>query len=134
MSLMDWNDKLDIGVEKMNNEHKNLLNIMNKLFDLYEHKASYLEQKKYLDQLRDATVAHFKNEESYMESLNFEGIKQHKIIHTQLISKFLSHYSDFESKKEFSDQFFQFLTLWLNAHIQGIDKKYGECAQTKKAG
>jgi hypothetical protein len=39
---MVLNDKLDIGVEKMKNEHNNLLNMVNKLFDLYENKASFL--------------------------------------------------------------------------------------------
>jgi hemerythrin len=32
MSLLDWSDRLDIGVDAMNREHQQLLRIMNMLF------------------------------------------------------------------------------------------------------
>jgi hemerythrin len=132
MSLMEWNSNLDIGVDAMNDEHKVLLKYMNQLFDLYHAKADYGRQKTVLDQLKDATIKHFTQEEAYMEKIGFEGIASHKIIHKQLLEKFTVHYQEFEQKQQFNEGFFTFLKMWLSAHIQGIDIKYGEFSRSKK--
>ncbi len=134
MSLMDWNKSLDIGVEAMNNDHKVLLKYMNELYDLYDAKADFAAQKVVLDKLKDATILHFQDEEKYMEKICFEGIDMHKIVHINLLAKFTEHYQDFISRHSFNEGFFQFLKLWLSAHIVGIDLKYAEFSrQAKKA-
>ncbi|MFZ4713133.1 MAG: bacteriohemerythrin [Bacteriovoracaceae bacterium] len=125
MSLMDWNEKLDIGVEEMNCEHKMLLQIMNKLYDDFLGSASYDVLKENLDLLKEKTIEHFQHEEAYMEKINFEGLPGHKFIHKSLLEKFLVFYQEFVTLKKLSEDFFQFLKIWLSAHIQGIDCKYG---------
>lgn len=132
MSLMNWNDALDIGVHEMNVEHKILLDFMNKLFQLHNAKASFEDQKSVLNELKSATVTHFNHEEAYMEKIGWEGLPQHKYIHQTLIENFTKHYDKFMTVGHLSDEFFHFLKFWLSAHIQGIDKKYGEFANTKK--
>lgn len=59
-----------------------------------------------------------------MESINFDGVVRHKLIHKQLLSDLGEYYSTFKKTGELSLETFQFLAFWLKSHICGIDKKY----------
>jgi hemerythrin-like metal-binding protein len=133
MPLMNWDNKLDIGVHEMNHEHQGLLKCMNELYDAWESKVPVATQKILLDQLKEATIQHFQSEEAYMEKIGWEGLDVHRYIHKSLLETFSKHYQNFLEKGELSMDFFEFLRLWLAAHIQGIDKKYGEFGAAKKS-
>ena len=126
MSLMNWNDKLDIGVDQMNDQHKIILQYMNTLYDDFQADKSFSTLKYTLDYLKDYTVKHFKEEEDYMESIQYEGIKSHKLIHEKLLKTFSEHYENIIATQSLNDDFFHFLKFWLSSHIQGIDVKYGK--------
>lgn len=135
MSLMDWNDRLDIGVKEMNDEHKVLLKYMNELHDLCEKKASEKDISVSLDNLAKYTEKHFKDEEAYLESIKYADCDLHKTIHADLLKKLSSFHTQFKQKgvSALNFEFFVFLKTWLSAHIQGIDMKYGKFAKGKAA-
>lgn len=124
MSIMEWDSSLDIGVEEMNDQHKVLLDIMNRMHDEYEKDESSSMLGMLLNQLETATVKHFSEEEQFMEQHNYPGLGMHKNVHKSLLSKFADHKKTFEQTGVMDDAFFAFLKLWLTAHIQGIDAKY----------
>lgn len=125
MTIMTWSDSLDIGVAEMNGQHQTLIEIMNRLHDQFEADAEMSEQKKTLEELANFTVKHFGEEEQYMASIDYPLLDTHKRIHANLLEEFGSHKTSFEETGELTTKFFSFLKLWLTAHIQGIDKKYG---------
>jgi hemerythrin-like metal-binding protein len=133
MKLMEWNEALDIGVHDMNNEHKGLLDYMNKLYDLHNSKAKSYELKMILDKLKNATVDHFAHEEAYLDKIGWSNANTHKLIHKNLLNEFSTHYTKFETEGKLTEEFFRFLKFWLGAHIQGIDKKYGDFVNKKTA-
>ena len=132
MSLLDWSKSLDIGVDAMNSEHKVLLEIMNRLYDRNAAKAERQELKAILKELGDYTVKHFADEEAYLLSIQFPELEKHKLIHKSLLEKFGAHAADFSKSGVLENSFFEFLKMWLSAHIQGIDMKYGDYAKTHK--
>lgn len=60
-----------------------------------------------------------------MASIDYPLLDTHKRIHANLLEEFGAHKTNFEKTGELTTKFFSFLKLWLTAHIQGIDKKYG---------
>ncbi len=132
MGFFEWNDKLDIGVQDMNREHKHLLGIMNRLFDRNQAKADRAEIKGLLKELGEYTVKHFGDEEKYFDSIKFPESEKHKLIHKDLLEKFGAHVAAFDKGGDLGDGFFAFLKMWLSGHIQGIDAKYGEFSKEKK--
>lgn len=134
MPIMLWDSKFDIGVKSMNDEHKQILDLMNKLYDQNTAKVARPEIQKTLVALAQCTINHFKDEEAYMESIGFPEFEVHKIVHKKLLEKFTEHKDAFEkgSSPTISQSFFDFLRMWLSAHIQGIDAKYG--AHSKSCG
>lgn len=126
---MEWNSELDIGVEEMNDQHKKLLDLMNILYSDFNLKVPFEKAKITLDELKNYTIQHFKEEEEYMESVNFDGLVNHKLIHQQLLNKFEELYLEMLDSKEFNQKFFEFLKFWLTSHIKGIDTKYASFAK-----
>lgn len=133
MSLMDWNEKLNVGVDQMNDQHKVILTYMNTLYDDYQANKPFSVLKSSLDSLKDYTIKHFKEEEEYMESIDYDGIASHKIIHEKLLKTLGEHYENITSTQKFNNDFFHFLKFWLSSHIQGIDVKYGKLKDQKSA-
>lgn len=129
MAILEWSDELNVGVNSMNDQHKVLLDLMNTLHDKFKAQAEFEELKVTLDLLKDKTIKHFKDEEAFMESFAYEKLKSHKAIHKQLLENFGKHYQSFLDEKALNDDFFNFLQLWLRAHIKGIDKQYGEASK-----
>ncbi|HPG24436.1 MAG: hemerythrin family protein [Spirochaetaceae bacterium] len=125
MTVLAWSDAFDVGVDKMNEEHQRLIDLMNRLHDLYEGDASRSEQKKTFDELAKYTVKHFADEEAYMESIEWPGLVTHRHIHAKLLDDLGTHKAAFDKGGELSSKLFSFLKIWLKAHIQGIDRKYG---------
>ena len=123
---MQWSDNLDVGVSSMNAQHQKILNLMNSMYDRYKAGEDFSSYAGLLDELKDFTIQHFKEEEEYMASINFVGLEAHQQIHKQLLEKFTEHYTEILKAKSLNDKFCGFLKLWLSAHIQGIDVKYGK--------
>lgn len=136
MALFDWDNSLSVGVNDMDLEHKEILSLMNLLYDRNSKGADRPELDKIFTDLLTYTVKHFSDEERFMESINYDGIDRHKIIHTDLLGKAKKHYEDFKSSSgNVSNATFDFLRLWLSAHIRGVDTQYGHVAiKLKKAG
>jgi hemerythrin len=134
MSLMDWDlKKFDVSVPAMNRQHEGLVAVMNSLYERHKAKAGKDELDKLLVKLRDLTVKHFHDEETYFDSIGFPLADNHRRIHQKLVEDFVKHYEGFTATGVLSDGFFSFLRLWLTSHIMHIDRKYGEFSQQRGA-
>jgi hemerythrin-like metal-binding protein len=131
MAYFEWQDRLDVGVDAMNGEHKRLIEIMNRLHARNAGGADRQELARIVVELADYTVEHFAHEERFMSSVGYPEVEKHKLIHRDLLEKLGGHRARFEKAGgTLDEEFFAFLKLWLVAHIQGLDKKYGAHTQT----
>jgi hemerythrin len=136
MPIMEWDDSLDIGVDAMNNEHKQILAIMNKIYDADEAGQTGTGINALVDRLAAVTVGHFRDEEAYMDKIGFPGVGPHRLIHKDLLTKYGEHATKIKAAGgKVHPEFLSFLKRWLTAHIRSIDIKYGNLAnELKKAG
>lgn len=126
MPLMNWDSSLDVGVDKMNDEHQQILSLMNRIYDAREAGQTGPDIITLLERLGQVTIDHFRDEEAYMEKIGYPGITSHKLIHKDLLDKFTAFASEIKANGgEVPEKFLTFLKLWLSAHIRGIDMKYG---------
>ena len=129
MPIMTWDQSLDIGVSAMNDDHKQILDAMNRIYDASEAGRTGEEVNRLVSRLGEICVAHFKDEESYMASIGFPGLPNHKFVHVALLERYAEHAAQIKAAGGRADNvFFHFLQHWLTAHIKGIDVKYGEHA------
>lgn len=133
-SFFKWDQsRLTTHVDAMDNEHKKLIEIMNKLYDRNENKAGKAELAAIVRELASWTVTHFEHEEKFFDTLPYSHATVHKKIHRDLIERLKGHQAEFEKTGTLSPAFFQFLKTWLTAHIMGVDTKYGEVATKRSA-
>ena len=125
MPFYQWNQEfLTVKVDAMDHEHQILIDKMNKLFDAYKGHKPRQEIETYLTDFVNYTLTHFHDEEAYMEKIAFAGLATHKIIHKQLLGQVTGYVEEFRRTGEFTEAFFDFLSVWLTSHIRGIDTKY----------
>jgi hemerythrin-like metal-binding protein len=128
MPFLNWEDRFELGVKKMDNEHKGLIDTMNALFEQNERNESRARLRSTLLELERRTVEHFKHEEEYQQSINFPGFAVHKRVHQNLLERLEGYKKAFLAGEDLSPDFFTFLKLWLSGHIVGVDPKYARHA------
>lgn len=119
-----------LGVEAMDAEHLHLEQLLQ---GLSRGKDSYVTKPEILAQLKelvDATEAHFRHEEAYMEALDFPSFKGHRVVHMRLMHALrrLEHEYASDPEPELSGHFLDFLEIWLHRHITEDDKQYADHA------
>lgn len=134
MPIMKWNDGLDIGVDAMNREHQGILDLMNTIYDRAKEGETGDAINALVAKLGDVCVKHFDHEEDFMREVGFPGFDSHKRLHTKLLDRYTQLAADIKAAGGVAgDDFFNFLRFWLGSHIRGIDAKYADHANGKKA-
>ncbi|KYG61923.1 hypothetical protein AZI85_06850 [Bdellovibrio bacteriovorus] len=133
-SFFQWDPvRLTTHVDAMDREHQKLIEIMNRLYEKNQAKASTTELKALVNELASWTVTHFEHEEKYFDTLEYAQANVHKKIHKDLLARLGTFKTEFEKSGVLTDAFFQFLKTWLSAHIMGIDVKYSEAKKKSAA-
>lgn len=119
-----WTKEYEIGIPSVDEQHKQLVRLMNDLFD-----AMRINDTKgivsVLDGLVQYTDYHFNQEELLMEHNKYPELEGHAKIHdgfSSKIEKFKQGY--LEGKADLSDELLEFLKKWLINHILVQDKQY----------
>jgi hemerythrin len=125
MPIMTWDKTLDIGVEAMNEDHREILNAMNDLFDAHARGTTGVTVNKLVARLGEVCILHFAREEEFMRQTGYPGFIAHKALHEKLLTRYreLSEAIRIAGGVANPD-FFNFLKFWLNSHIKGLDTKY----------
>ncbi len=127
METIVWNTALILGIEKMDNQHKRLVDMTNSLIQAKSAGKDKDIIESLLSDLFIYTVTHFNDEEELMEKSSFEGLADHRDKHLEFrdkIMRFKEKYDNGDS--EFSDDLISYLRDWLVDHIQSIDKEYAK--------
>lgn len=134
-SFFVWDpSKYSVHVMAMDQEHQELIKIMNRLYEKADSNADKSVVGPILKELGEFVLKHFADEEAFFDKLqNYDKKEVHKQIHKDLVDKFLVHAGKFEQTGKLTPDFFAFLKVWLTAHIAGVDMKYGEAAGNKAA-
>ncbi|HYD31505.1 MAG TPA: bacteriohemerythrin [Azospirillaceae bacterium] len=133
MPLMNWNDKMSVGVQQFDDEHKRLVAMLNDLFDAVQAGKGKDVLGKILDGLIDYTKKHFANEEQHFTKFAYPDLAAHKKEHEDLAKQVLDVQKKYHAGNTatLSMEVMNFLKNWLVKHIQGTDKKYGPFLNAK---
>jgi len=124
--LITWNDTYSVGYLEIDNQHKNLVNLINNLYDSFWKGEADDIIKDIIIELIKYTDYHFKTEEKYFEKYNYsdsaEHIEQHKAFVIQ-VTNFFEEYK--KGSDTLTYDVTNFLKDWLLNHIKCSDKKFG---------
>ncbi|MDR0723221.1 MAG: bacteriohemerythrin [Treponema sp.] len=130
-----WEDRYSVGIPSIDEQHKELLVLTNKLYDACregEEKAR-VYFKEVIRNAVDYVQFHFTSEERIMERINFPELATHKVQHTTFVKQVLAEVKNFENGKTFvPNNFVRFLRDWILTHIAMSDIKYADYIHTLK--
>lgn len=127
MALVDWSDKLSIGIPEVDAEHQHLVAILNELDEAMRSGKGTRIMGQILARLLDYTETHFKSEEGLMAESAYPGLALHQTQHRQLMEKAGHLRQKFiGSNQRITREMMDFLKYWLSNHILVDDKAFGE--------
>ncbi len=130
--LMRWDSSLQLGIGQIDEQHKQLVTMINDLHRAMKQRQTMATMSGILERLVSYTVYHFGNEEKLFQKHGYPEYDQHKKIHETLVGKVV----EFKTKIDRGDstismELMDFLKDWLVTHIKGTDKKYVPFLQAK---
>lgn len=132
--LIEWNQGFSVGVAEMDNQHKQLVTLLNDLYSAMQSQKSSEIIGKVLNKLISYTEKHFSDEEEFMKKHSYPDIKSQIKEHTAFTDKVLKFKSDYDAgKTSMSVSITSFLKDWLINHISLSDKKYGDYVNKKSS-
>lgn len=128
-----WSDEYSVGIAEIDKEHKELVNILNRLFVAVSRREGHKVIAGILDALLAYTQTHFALEERLLQQAQYAGLAEHKEEHRLLIAQLDSLCKKFMvDEKPIYFEMLSFLRTWLREHIRGSDTKYS--AALSRAG
>jgi len=132
MAFIDWNDTYSVGVVKIDNQHKRLVQIINELSDAMGAGKGKDVLGNVLKELIAYVNTHFKTEEEMMVQFGYEEYENHRYEHEKLTDEVKRFFDDYQAGKALlSVQIMNFLRNWLMDHIVVKDKKFGKFLNSK---
>lgn len=126
MALLTWNEKFSVQVRQFDDEHKQLIALVNQLHDAMKMGQGKQVVGDILRGLISYTRNHFASEERLMKSHGYPEYEKHKKEHNQLTLSVLDLQKEYDAgNAPLSQSVMAFLKDWLTNHIQGMDKGYG---------
>ncbi len=124
--LIPWNDSFTVNVKVFDDQHKQLVGLINKLHRAMKTRRAGQAIVEILSQLVDYTKVHFKAEEDAMRKHGYPDLADQEEKHKQLVARV----AETQAKVSTGDAMvsvdvMDFLKDWLVTHIQGSDKEYG---------
>lgn len=132
MSLLTWNNLFSVGVKEIDNQHKKLVAIANRLNDAMKDGVGKDVLATILADLLAYTESHFAFEERLMDQYNYPLSPQHKAEHRELVKTVGEFSRQLEKgEAELTSGVMNFLRDWLSRHIMNSDKMFGRDLNSK---
>jgi hemerythrin len=121
-----WDDSFSVGFNPIDDQHKNLVEIINELFvackdGVFAADIAFLQTVK---KTLEYTETHFADEEEYMREVNYPRFNEHKEQHEDFVASVLETIEEFEAGNTEPIDMARFLKKWLLNHIAVTDKQY----------
>jgi hemerythrin len=128
MALITWGPKLMLGIQQIDEQHKKLVQLVNKLNDAMVAGHGRDAIGPTLTELVKYTQYHFATEERLMKLHGYEHSAEHKAEHAKLLRDVGDFKVRFDAGNSMlSIELLRFLRDWLFGHIAGSDMKLAKC-------
>jgi hemerythrin len=125
--IIAWSEILATGIEIIDEQHKQLVNLTNELFRACMRGGETLDAvfKETMSRMVEYVKFHFTFEQQMLQRVNYPDFVNHKKEHDTLIKTVLETTKDYGGGKRFvPNNFVRYLKDWIVSHIGHNDKMY----------
>ncbi|WP_457574094.1 bacteriohemerythrin [Desulfolithobacter sp.] len=123
-AIFSWSSGLSVGIETIDNQHKKLIDLINRLYRAVLGNENRTVSGEILDELINYAATHFQTEERLFDQYGYGETEQHKKVHKKLVEQVLEFQQQFNAGAELDMSLLEFLKDWLINHIMQTDKRY----------
>ncbi|MEH6473191.1 MAG: bacteriohemerythrin [Halopseudomonas sp.] len=122
-----WRDEFCIGHAKIDKQHQQLFELLDKLYDEVCAGNADSTVEEVVSELVDYTRHHFFHEESMMRELNYPGLEKHQQEHQRLLQMVDEKMGTLRrGDKVMSIELPEFMNQWLTQHILKSDRELAQ--------
>ncbi|MCI4626093.1 MAG: bacteriohemerythrin [Candidatus Magnetoovum sp. WYHC-5] len=129
--VFQWSKQLSVGVEQIDEQHKELFHRISRLIESSQEDASLAFVFEFLEKYVEV---HFALEETYMERYDYPKLSDHENEHTifwENYAEIRQAYNDSGVTEELTARIKEHLCDWLVKHILKVDMELGNFLKTK---
>ncbi len=120
-----WEDKYKVGYKRIDDQHLELIEIINDLHDCMDNRNSKDEFKKALRKTVEYVAYHFSYEEKIMHVIKYNKILEHSSYHREFTQTIYNYVKSYENGSlDAINNLVQYLKDWFLNHILVTDKKF----------
>jgi hemerythrin len=122
VDFLTWKNSYSVCEALLDDEHRNIFAVINKLYLPMQGRSPGLAADKYLIALIESSQTHFRHEEKRLAGIAFSGLADHKSLHDEM-SQWIVH---LKANLMAVDRIgaMQFLKQWWLDHILNHDRHY----------
>lgn len=126
MAVLQWTEKMSVGVEALDDDHKKLLGMVNDLSDAVRGEGSPQTIQRILRELVSYVDYHFEAEERLMRLARYENFEAHRATHNRLRVQAQEMAQRYQAQptRQNGLKILDFLSDWLMRHILRDDMAY----------
>lgn len=126
MTFWPWTSELEVGIKEIDEQHRWLVDLTNKLHDAFQAGADHGTIREILEGLMDYTMNHFIVEEELFDRLGYPESAAHKKYHNRFTEQVMSLLDRHEAGEVVGAEALELLKDWLTHHILKVAKAYVE--------
>lgn len=124
MTLIKWKDEFSVGIEEVDHEHRELIELINGLHDVMQLGADQVQVVDLLGEIYAQIAAHFALEEKMMRETRYPGYAEHKEDHETLLDDLRDIMDEVEDDGRFDAvQLSNDLNRWFGDHFSEFDAR-----------
>ena len=124
MSLVEWKDEYSLGVPDIDHEHRELIELINELYESVSAAGTEMNALDFLGELYARITAHFALEEKLMREARYDEYPDHKADHERLLDDIRDLMDDYEDGVYVDvEEFGKRLDEWFSEHFRTRDAR-----------
>jgi hemerythrin len=119
MKIIDWKKKFNLGIETIDDHHRQIITLLNCAYDNLKESPDTAETAQAIDELINYTDYHFNVEEHWMKETGYPGYIEHLEQHMSFATRAAVIRQDLtRGLKNLPFEVLTFLGNWLVYHIE----------------
>ncbi len=124
MTYIEWKPEYSVGVASIDEEHREMIDLINATYEKLELNAPAEEIEQFLGDIYAGIAAHFAHEEQIMQKAQYVEYEAHKEDHEDLLDQILNIMDDFvDDQKNGSVILQERLSQWFRNHFSTFDAR-----------
>lgn len=117
-----WSDECLVGIEIIDNQHKNFFRMLDELVSLNSKEDKEEEILQIINKFEQYTIYHFSTEEGFMDKNNYPDIERHKNLHKLYAKKIMFFKNEYTNGNHaILEEMTDYARRWLLYHILYLD-------------